>query len=203
MNVNELGFPTRFLRARPMPRPTAASRMLLAGLVLSLLPTTGCFTVMRQAISEVRGAKADVLVISGGAEGAAHTHLVRLESTTTTVGPPIVPAGLVGSYTHRAEELFATLADVQPESGPTLSVASDVLYFSERGLLGTALALTRVRMRQESQLLADVLVRAESSSFREGDEKAVAEASVKALIKYLRGKDDGAKRDGTKPSPAP
>ncbi len=198
MGVGTSAVSRRIARLAAILPSTAALRILLAGLALSLLPLTGCFTVMRQALSEVRGAQADVVVISGGAEGAARSYVLRLEPTTTTVGPPIVPTGIVGEYERLARAGFAAATKDQPEGGTVLSVAGDVMYFSRKGLLGTALALTRVRMRQDSQLVADVLLRAESSSFREGDEKALAEASVKALVRYLRGKADDAKRDDSK-----
>lgn len=40
-------------------------------------------------------------------------------------------------------------------------------------------------MRQNDQLVADALIRAESKAFRAGDEDDLAAASLKSLRKYL------------------
>jgi len=47
--------------------------------------------------------------------------------------------------------------------------------------------LTRVRLSEGDQLLADVVVKAESESFRAGGEDDLAGASLSALRRFLEG----------------
>ena len=51
--------------------------------------------------------------------------------------------------------------------------------------------LARVRMHEDGTLVADVVVRSESKSFRAGDEKALAGACIQAIGKFLKKQKKG------------
>jgi|GEM_PF-2277336 len=152
------------------------------------LSTTGCFTIAKQAFQEARGAQADVVAVTELRAGTlARYRAIEFLPAKTTVGPKLCPPEVLRAYDYCANQTRAELRRLFPGEEPRLTVASEVLYFQKKGLLGGALMLTRVRLSEGDQLLADVVVKAESESFRAGGEDDLAGASLSALRRFLEG----------------
>lgn len=164
-------------------RGSAQSAILML-LVGALATQSGCVTLARQAISEVRGAQGDVLPI-GSTFAAPQSGSIRAAPATSSVGPPIVPASLLRQWDLIAEEILVTPGAGASAAGELL-IETDFLYFSEKGLLDQAMCLARVRMMRDGKPVGDVMLLAESKSFRAGDDRALARAAAEALRKYLR-----------------
>jgi hypothetical protein len=158
---------------------------------------TGCFTMAKQAYSEVRGAQGELLPIREmSAAALARYQSVDFTPATTTVGARICPPAVLRAYDRSANQLAARLRQQSYPGGvPSLRIDSDVLYFQGKGLLSGALMLTRVRMLVGDELVGDTLVKAESNSFRAGGEGDLAKASLDALARLL----DKTRRTGTTP----
>jgi len=175
------------MSAAPALRPT-----VILGLAVGLLPQTGCLSVLKLGIQEVRGASADVLTVVDLPDGALALYRgLEFEPATTTAGPVICPPALLSAYDRAAAETRRELARVFPGGEPSLRVAGEILYFQKKGLLSAAQCLTRLKILGGGELLADAIVRAESKAFREGDEEALAEASLKAVRRFLLRKHRG------------
>lgn len=172
------------------------ARVSLVLLACSALWTTGCTTAAKQAFHELRGAKADILYVDQLTQSELDTYgSVELTPVTTTLGNRLCPPSLLRAYDRRARELSGELEDVYPGDQPGLMIDSDIEFFQGKGLLSGAMLLVRVKMRAEDRLVGDALVVAESKSFREGAGHDLAEASLKALGRYLkRGKQADASK---------
>ena len=165
-------------------RPTGVLLGLLAALVLST--AGGCTTVAKQALHEFRGAKADVsLVQEIGDHALAKYQSVRFEPARSDVGQ-VCPPRVLRAWDQHAVEEQAELAEYFPGGPPTLRIESEIWFFKEKGLLGNAECLARVRIRDDGTLKADLIVQALSKSFRAGDESALTDAAVKAIGKFLK-----------------
>jgi len=150
------------------------------------LSTTGCFTIAKQAFHEARGAQGDVVPVTELREGAlARYRAIEFLPAKTTLGSKLCPPEVLRAYDYCANQVRAELRRLFPGEEPRLTVASEVLYFQKKGLLGGALMLTRVHLREGDQLLADVVVKAESEAFRAGGEDDLASASLNALRRFL------------------
>jgi len=177
-------------------------RALLAALAAVCLTQIGCTTAIKQAYYELRGASANVLLNELIPPSALEPFdSVRFEPVTTSLTARLVPRKLLTEYDRFAANAPTQLADCFPGSTRTLVVASDVLYFQEKGLLSPAMMLTRVHLRDGGRVVADTVVRVESKAFRDGGEDDIAEAAIRGLSKFLReqrgcaepGKEDGKK----------
>jgi len=160
----------------------AAALLLVATCSLG---TTGCFTLAKQAFHEAVGAKGDVITISGGPEELSRFRSVDFKAATTTVNDRLCPPELRRAYDRSARQCAAKLAANFTGGEPTLTVASEVLYFQKKGLLSGAFMLTRVRMSAETESVIDAILRAESDAFRAGGEDDLARASCEALRAFL------------------
>jgi hypothetical protein len=161
----------------------------------------GCTTVAKQALHEFRGAKADVsLVQEIGAYALADYQSVVFESARSDVGR-VCPPKVLRAWDEAAAKQQAELAEHFPGGPPTLHIESEIWFFKEKGLLGNAECLARVRMRDDETLKADLVVQALSKAFRAGDESALTKAAVKAIGKFLKEqkrteqRNEGAKRN--------
>ncbi len=166
--------------------------MQRARLVFRLAPagflflSCGCTTVAKQAFHEFRGAKADVSFVRDiGDRALAEYQSVKFEAATSDVGQ-VCPPKVLQAWNRHAGEQQAELAEYFPGGPPTLRIESEIWFFKEKGLLGHAECLARVRMRDDGTLKADLIVQALSKSFRAGDESALTDAAVKAIGKFLR-----------------
>ncbi len=151
-------------------------------LTVAALLNTGCFTLVKQAYSEVRGAQGDFRLISersGPGPGA-----VEFRPITTTLGR-LTPAAVMRAYDRCANLAAARLRGGSGEERARLIVDSELVYFQRKGLLSGAQLLVRVRLQSAGEGIIDGLVVAESNSFREGDEDALAQAAVDAISRYL------------------
>lgn len=159
---------------------------LLSICVLFAASGCGVGTAAKMAYYELRGAKGSLKFI----QGAEAAELERFQSVefspaTTTIGPELCPPRLRAAYDTSAAQLKERLAECYPGGAPVLTVASDVMYFQEKGLMSGAECLTRVRFTESGRLIADALVRVESKAFRQGGASAMAETSVKTIGKFL------------------
>jgi hypothetical protein len=146
----------------------------------------GCTTVAKQALHEFRGAKAEVSPVQEiGDRALARYQSVRFEPARSDVGQVCPPRVLEAWDIHAGEE-EVELAEYFPGGSPTLRIESEIWFFKEKGLLGNAECLARVRMREGEALKADLVVQALSKAFRAGDESALTKAAVKAIGKFLK-----------------
>lgn len=165
--------------------PHAWMRLIFLPLLL-LLPTTGCFTAIKQAYHEARGAQAEVKPIQAGDGALAGFNEVRFAPATASVGPKFAPPALLRAYDAAVAGLRTDLGKHYPGGAPALNVETEVLYFQEKGLLSGAQMLSRVRMGDAGRVVVDALVLAESKSFRAGGEDDLAKATVNALREFLQ-----------------
>ena len=157
---------------------------LLAALVLST--SSGCSTVAKQAFHEFRGAKADVSPVQDiGDRALSDYQSVEFEPARSDVGL-VCPPRVLQAWNRHAGEEQAELVEYFPGGSPTLRIESEIWFFKEKGLLGNAECLARVRIRDDGTLKADLIVQALSKSFRAGDESALTDAAVKAIGKFLK-----------------
>lgn len=171
------------------------------GVLLLLVASSGsvgCQTfVAKRAISEVRGADADLHLIADVAPGAfAAYQSFSFEPATTSVGPRICPPELLRAYDDKARKLQTNgdLARHYPGGPPELRIRTDFLYSQKRGIFSAAQAIARVTMSAEGRAVADAIVRAESESFLRGGNSALAEACVDEIEKFLKSRK-GASRE--------
>jgi hypothetical protein len=154
--------------------------------LLLVLPLVGCTTAAKQAFYEVRGAEAEVLLNQALDEDALRPYqAVHFDQPTSPFTSRICPPSLLRKYYDCCRDLQAELIEDYPGGEPALRVSSEILFFQEKGLLGSAMCLTHVQMRDQDRLMADYIVLAESKSFRKGGESAMAKASAKAVGKFL------------------
>lgn len=161
--------------------------MLLAA---AFAPLAGCTTVLKQAYYEVRGAKARVVMVEDRDPALLEgVKSVRFEPATTLIGPKITPPALLRAYDAAVQRVAGDLRkEAYPGGEPALTVRSDMIYAQTKGLMSGALCLTRVRMTADDGGALDVLVKAESKSFRAGGEDDLASAAAEALGRFLREK---------------
>lgn len=159
--------------------------LILAAGVLVL--NTGCMSAAKQAFYELRGAKADVRINGElGPRALARYQSVTFAPATTTLKDKLCPAQMLRDFDRHADRLPALVEEGYPGGAPALRIESELQYYQAKGLLSGALLLTRVKLLSEGAAVADLLVVAESKSFREGGGEALAEASIKALAGWLQ-----------------
>ena len=159
------------------------SSLLLLG---SLPALTGCLSAAAQAYYEIRGAGGEVKPIDApAAESLAAFNSVEFAPATSRLPAKFIPSPLIRAYDDACREMGEKLVAHMAGGPPALRVESEIVFFQEKGLLSSALMLDRVRLFDGSRQIGDLLVQTESRSFRAGDEKPLAQASVRALIDYL------------------
>lgn len=162
------------------------SGMKCAMVAALLTPLVGCGTLAKQAYYEARGAQGELFFVRAiGTHELARFQSVSFEPLESTLGPELCPADLRAAYDQNAQDFDAQLKQWYPGGEPALNVESEALYFQKKGLLSGAQFLTRVRMKENEQVVADMVVKVESRAFRKGDEKALAKASVQELARFL------------------
>ncbi len=174
--------------------PTGAirpGRPVAVGLLLSLIPLTGCGigSAARQAFYEIRGAETEIKMISDFSPQKLEPYRAILtRPATTTVGPRLCPPRLLDYYNEYLARLPEQLREQYPGGKPALELCCEIIYFQPKGLFSGALCLARVRMfdADDRHLVADAMVLTESKSFRDSSRRDLAESSVKGLRKLLR-----------------
>lgn len=157
-----------------------------------LLSATGCTSVAKRAFYEFRGAQGTLTFITEpAAEDLDGCGAVAFEPAATTLGPRICPPELLPGYNAAAQSLAAELAEHYPGDEPTLTIASDIIYFRKKGLLGDAELIVRVRLRKNGEQVGDGLLVVNSKAFREGGADDLSAAAIKALGKFLRRENRG------------
>ncbi|MGD8453202.1 MAG: hypothetical protein PVJ57_15395 [Phycisphaerae bacterium] len=174
-------------------RLSVTAGLLLAG----MLPLTGCTTALKHAYYELRGAKGDIEFIQ-----VVPTHVVescggvRFTPVESTIGPRLCPTELRAAYDRYAKRLESDLRERFTTGGPTLELASEMLYFHGKGLFGEAQLLVRVRFTEGGQHVGDALVVVGSKAFRESGKGALAQTAVETVGKFLtEGEKERAKRE--------
>ncbi|MBN2447340.1 MAG: hypothetical protein JXO22_11465 [Phycisphaerae bacterium] len=148
---------------------------------------TGCMAAAKQAYYEFRGAKADIALNSEISDDALmHYQAVRFMPATTTLSPKLCPSSVKQSYDRNAAKLTTELNDLYPGGGQTLSISSEIQYYEEKGLLGAAMLLVRVRINDGSHLIVDALVFVRSKSFRDSGVDGITKAAIDGVAKFLR-----------------
>ncbi|MGE0480426.1 MAG: hypothetical protein AB7Q17_08135 [Phycisphaerae bacterium] len=160
-----------------------ATAALLGGLALGL---AGCSTLVKQAVSELRGPQAKLLLDPAPTSAAfAAVNAVRFSNATSSLGPRLCPASVAPAYDAAAREAEQALASRFPGGPPELRIDAELIFFQDKGILSAAELIARIRMRDDGRTLADGIVKVESSSFRAGDETALAREAVREIRKYL------------------
>ena len=170
-----------------------AKRVWVVGFVSlsSLCLLAGCTTAAKQVYHEWRGAQAKLYFVQELPEDALERYQsVQFERPTSSVVPRICPPSLLEAYFEGCRRIQAGLRDEYPGGEPTLRVSSDIEFFQPKGLLGTAMCLSRVQMRDQEQLVVDAVLVAESEAFRQSGAADLANASAKALGKFLRARKE-------------
>lgn len=170
-----------------------ATSVILGSLAFGL---TGCSTIVKQAVSELRGPQARLLLDPAPASAAlAAFNAVRFSSATSSLGPRLCPASVAPAYDASAREAEQALASRFPGGAPELRIDAELIFFQEKGILSAAELIARIRLRDDARTLADGIVKVESSSFRAGDEAALAREAVKEIRKYLESQRPARKED--------
>ena len=163
-----------------------AARWALAALLAVSVSQAGCTKVIMQGVHEVRGASAKLHLISAVDENEfAGYGGIRFEPLETSIGSRLCPPTLHDEYDAAAAVWQRKLAEHYSGGGPELTIESEALYYQKKGLLKSALMLSRVRMRAKETLVMDGIVLAKSKSYRAGGESALAAATLKAIGKFL------------------
>jgi len=151
----------------------------------------------KQAFYEVRGAKAEISMVREiGDRALQHYESVRFEPATTDVGP-VCPTKVLSAWDRNAEKEQQRLAEHFASGSPALRVESELYFFKGKSILGAAECLARVRMFDDDELQADMVVQSSSKAFSAGGEDALTEAAVKKIGKFLL-KQKGVEADDEK-----
>lgn len=158
--------------------------LLLSG--VALVAGSGCSSVVKQVIAEGRGAKAELMPLrTVAARELTGYQAVSFSPARTELPPSLCPPRLLSEYDREAARRVEKLGPHFPGGEPALAIDTDVLYFQEKSFFGSAECLARVKLRSGGGVVVDALVRAESRSFRAGDEEGLAKACVRALCDFL------------------
>lgn len=166
------------------------SRIVTSVILISALACGGCSPMgaLKSAYYEFKGAGADLKLNQAADDRTlAQYDAVEFDPAQTTLGDKLVSRALLAAYDRAARQAVEKLRD-EGFGGATrpVRVATEFIYCQEKGLLSAGLAIARVKVTGESQLLLDAIIKAESQAFTRGGEDDLAEASVRALQKYLR-----------------
>lgn len=165
-------------------RTRLLSLLVLSG--LTVIAGSGCSSVVKQVIAEGRGAKAELKPLrTVAARELSGYQGVSFSPARTELPPSLCPPRLLSEYDREAARRVEQLAKHFPGGEPALTVESDVLYFQEKSFFGSAECLARVKLRSAGGVVMDALVRAESRSFRAGDEEGLAKALVREICEFL------------------
>ncbi|MBK8914270.1 MAG: hypothetical protein IPM64_06645 [Phycisphaerales bacterium] len=158
----------------------------MTGLLVALLPATGCMTAAKQAYFEMRGAQGEVLLLTEPAVADSHSFGgVFFLPATTTVSDRVVPPELLTAFNRRASRIVEDIEAAYVPGEKRLSIATDVTYFQSKGLFSPAMLLARVYLRDADRLVQDTIVKVESKAFRAGDEKDLADAALNAIRAHV------------------
>lgn len=162
---------------------------ILLTLALAVLPaTTGCRYVATQAFAEVRGAQAEIHTPAPVSSNAFQRFRdVEFLPARSDFGGRMIPRALLRAYDDSGIEAIGKLRDRFPGGEPVVRIATEILYFQSKSLMSGAEALARVQFVDGSSIVLDSIIRAESESFRAGDEVALARAIMDAIVRLLRG----------------
>ena len=153
---------------------------------LTLLGSTGCTTVLKQAYYEVRGAQGELRFIDQPMPSEIRQcNSVNIEPATTDLGPVMCPPELQEAYVDAAHAALTAEDTLWPGGEPAMTVSGRIVYFQKKGILSASQLITRIKFETGGREVGDALLVVESKSFRKGDEKAIAEAGVQTLMKYL------------------
>jgi hypothetical protein len=182
--------------------PQRVSRTRLSSTVFGVLlcaaltAATGCRYVATQAFAEVRGAQAEIHTPAPVHSSAFERFRdVEFDPARSDFGERMIPRALLRAYDDAGIEAIGKLRDRFPGGQPVVRIATEILYFQSKSLMGGAEALARVHFSDGSSSIFDSIIRAESESFRAGDEAALARAIMDAIVRLLRGTAESSKSE--------
>ncbi len=131
-------------------------RKVLAGcVVLSLVACSGCMSVAKRGIAEVRGASSDVYplkTLSPGTAKAASSHKIGT-IVADGMGAPEFRNALATAFQKKYAELKKD-GKIKPGSGGTLTIKPTVRFYAGKGagklVGGMAFAVVRVEVTDQS-----------------------------------------------------
>lgn len=155
----------------------------LCVLVLMTLPLIGCMRAAKQGLSEILGAQGEeILLIDLDRARLANCKSVRFDPVTTTLTERVCPRRLLSEYDQAYADRTRELSEAGFTGGePALRVSTEVLYFEEKGLLGEAQLLARVKMYEAGRMIGDLLAKTVSESFRDSGVAAMTEENTKVV----------------------
>ncbi len=166
-------------------RHAFGSVSVLFGLALLL---AGCspLSLVAPAYHELRGAKAELLFDELPAASVLRAaQSVKFAPARTALGARLYPTELVSVYDREGRKAEEELRASYPGGSPVVTVDSEILYCQEKGLMSGALLLIRLTFQGEGGPIGTGLARAESKSFREGSEAALARETFKVLREFF------------------
>jgi hypothetical protein len=172
--------------------------MAAAGLCLSM--ATGCSTALKQAVAEVRGARAEIELLQTVPVAQPAARVKFRPARAETPHPGV--AGMVSAFDRSYAKVEEEFNGHEEATGPTIEIDMRVMYYKAKGVFDSALMLARTQAFDSGQLVLDAIVRTESKSFRASDPEDIAEKSAEAVAtavtgrkKKLFGRDGDSKRD--------
>jgi hypothetical protein len=152
----------------------------------SLLPLAGCAVVARQAFSEFRGARGEVLLNQQLPILALEEYeSVRFSPSTTALSSLLCDPEVPAIYDRHARELERELQEAFPGEPPPLVIDTEILYVKKKDLLNNAQLLARLHMRSNERVVVDALLNVQSEAFGKGDAGAMTKAAFEAINSFL------------------
>lgn len=176
------------LKTQRSARNTSTPLRLITMIGLTLLVSTnvGCFTAIKQTFSEFRGAKGEVL-INQDLEGRpfATVGSVQIRPTRTRLAEKLCSTEMLDAMRYEVLNAQSYLRSDFRGDGQTLVIDTEVLYFAEKTILGSALLLVWLEFRVDEKLVADGILRIDSNAFSDDKPEELAEAGLEALRQFV------------------
>lgn len=154
--------------------------------LLSVLPSTGCMTAVKQAYYEVKGAQGDVRPNAPVADlAAAGYQSLTIDPVKTTLAGKLCPPEVVRAMDVSLGAMKEDLGVWFPGNGKSLRLSTEIYYFQKKGVLSGGMLVVRLYAYDGERVVIDALVLGETNSFREGGEKDLTNATAYAVGEYL------------------
>lgn len=173
------------------------ARFGITAIVCLMTPAlTGCVRLAKQGLHEVMGARGKLMLNNDVEPGVLKRYgRVTFARVETTLIEDNCPRELLDAYDQAYRDVSKRIQDLYPGGTPELRVTSDIQYFTEKGLLGEALLLTRVKLLAGTETIIDSLVLVKSDSYLRGGARDMARAAAKTLRKLLEDRDGAGEKD--------
>ena len=158
-----------------------------AVLCVAMFVTTGCGTVVKRTVGEVKGAGSDATSVPGsGGENYGRFHSVEIQPTVTE-GGGLVPAEFRSMLTTALrKELTQGKEPVFSGGSPAITIEPHVMWFNKSNpLMPNKYVVVLYYIRGDGSELGKVQVVTKSEATGTGVED-LAESSAKEMARYFR-----------------